>query len=83
MFDAPATPADPPRAAMYNTELLKGQGALLAIVKVPAESVVTGELRSAVGADPLPVMPAAYSCTLELTIGNAPARTVPLKFATA
>ena len=52
------------------------------MVKAPVESVVAGELRSAVGADPLPLMPAAYSCTLEPTIGSAPARTAPLKFAT-
>lgn len=52
------------------------------MAKAPAASVVTGELRSAIGVEPLPVAPAAYNCTLEPTIGSAPARTFPLKLAT-
>ena len=49
-----------------------------AIMKAPLESVATGEVSSAVGVDPLPDIPAAYNCTLEPTIGNTPALTVPL-----
>jgi hypothetical protein len=59
LFDVPPALGDPPRATRYNTELLKGQGALLAIVMAPVESVVTGKFRRDVGADPLPVVPAA------------------------
>jgi hypothetical protein len=59
LFDVPPVTADPPRATRYNTELLYGHRALLAIVKAPAESVVTGELSRGAGADPLPVVPAA------------------------
>ena len=51
-------------------------------MKVPVESVVNGEFKSGVGADPSPVVPAAKSCTLEPAIGSVPACTVPLKLAT-
>jgi hypothetical protein len=59
LFDAPATPADPPRATRYKIELLKGHAVAFAIVKAPVESVVSGELSRDVGADPLPAVPAA------------------------
>ena len=59
LFDVPAAPADPPRATRYSTELLNGHGAVFAIVMAPVESVATGELRRAVGAVPLSVVPAA------------------------
>jgi hypothetical protein len=57
-FDVPDAPADPPRATMYKTELLNGHAVLFVIAKAPFESVVTGELMSGVGAEPLPVIPA-------------------------
>jgi hypothetical protein len=59
LFDVPTAPADPPRATRYRIELLKGHGVAFAIVKAPVESVVSGELRRDVGADPLPAVPAA------------------------
>jgi hypothetical protein len=43
---------------MYKTELLNGHAVLFVIAKAPFESVVTGELMSGVGAEPLPVIPA-------------------------
>src|SRR5215469_5647222 len=70
LFDVPPTPAYPPRATRYNTVLLKGHVMLFAIVNAPVESVITGEVKSAVGGEPFPVVPAAYSCTLAPTIGN-------------
>lgn len=59
LFEAPTTPADPPRATRYKDELLNGHAVLFVMVKTPFESVVTGELKSAVGAEPLPAVPAA------------------------
>jgi hypothetical protein len=59
LFDVPAAPADPPRATRYTIESLKGHAVAFAIVKAPVESVVGGELRRDVGADPLPAVPAA------------------------
>ena len=56
---APLAPACPPRATAYNTELLFGHVNVAGTVKAPCASVVSGALSKAVGADPLPVVPAA------------------------
>ena len=47
------------------------------MLNAPFVSVVSGELNNAVGAEPLPLVPAAYNCTLAPAIGNDPARTKP------
>lgn len=48
------------------------------MLKAPFASVASGEPSSAVGAEPLPLVPATYNCTLAPTIGSAPARAKPL-----
>jgi hypothetical protein len=46
-------------------------------VNRPDESVVSAGVRSAVAADPLPLVPAAYSCTLAPIKGWLPAIALP------
>jgi hypothetical protein len=53
------------------------------MLNAPFASVVIGEPNSAVGAEPLPPVPAAYNCTLAPAIDRAPARTNPLTLAIA
>jgi hypothetical protein len=56
-FTVPDEPALPPVETAYSTELLYGQVKLAGTLKVPDELVVC--VLSNVGAEPLPVVPAA------------------------
>jgi hypothetical protein len=48
-----------------------------AMVNAPLASVVAGVVSNAVAAEPLPVVPAAYTWTLAPEIGCVPASTLP------
>ncbi len=73
---APLAPACPPLATMYATDVPSGQS-YPGTLKLPVLSVVSGAERACVGAEPLPVVPAAYICTLAPTTGVLPAITLP------
>ena len=53
------------------------------MLNAPFAFVASEELNSAVGVDPLPLVPAAYNCTLAPEMEIEPARTNPLTLAIA
>jgi hypothetical protein len=57
-------PGFPPRATTYSSDAALGHAYPAPMLKFPDESVLSAGVSSALAADPLPVVPAAYSCTL-------------------